>query len=107
ARRAHARGKRCHPRLRLEWIAGRDQPPGLVEAERFDGEQRDRPMRAVRGVETAAEEPGQLHLRVIEALGAEIRENRGAWSATRWPSPGIRVRVQRARRGARARRRSA
>src|SRR5688500_1029479 len=47
--------ERRHLLAGLERVAGRDQPPDLVEAEGVDGGKADPAMPAVRGIERAAE----------------------------------------------------
>ena len=55
AGRQHARGQRCHPRLRLQRIAGRDHPPRLVERQCVHREQSDAAMPAMGRIETATQ----------------------------------------------------
>ena len=57
--RCEARGERGHSRLGFQRIAGRNQPPDLVQRQRLDGEEGDPPVPAMRGIETAAKQPGQ------------------------------------------------
>lgn len=63
ARLPHCRGQprleRSHARHRLQHVAGRDQPPHLVQPERADGEKTDAAVAAVRGVEAASEQAGE------------------------------------------------
>src|SRR5687768_14515259 len=55
--------ERCHAFVGLERIAGRDQPPHLVEAERVERSEADPAMPAVRRIERAAEKSDALHRR--------------------------------------------
>ncbi len=64
ARRAPRRGVACrqagHAVCGFQNIAGRDQPPHFVETQRAQREQADAPVRTMRRVETAPEQPDPL-----------------------------------------------
>lgn len=53
----HPRAQRRHAPIRLERIAGRHQPPRLVQPQCGHGEERDPPVPPMRRVEAAAEQP--------------------------------------------------
>ena len=52
--------QRCHAFGRLENVAGRDQPPHLIQPQSIARKQTDPPMRTMRRIETASEQAGQL-----------------------------------------------
>jgi len=56
--RGDPRAQRRHAGRRLERIAGRDQPPGLVQPQRIQREQSDSPVPAMRRVEATSEQAG-------------------------------------------------
>ena len=58
-RRGQPRRQRRHSSLGLERISGRNQPPDLVQRQCIDHETADPAVPAMRGVETAAEQPGE------------------------------------------------
>ena len=61
--RGEAGLERGHVAALLERIAGRDQPPHLVQCQRPGSEQADAPMPAMRGIEAAAKQSGEAGLR--------------------------------------------
>src|SRR5690606_36558297 len=69
-----------HPGRGLQGIAGRHEPPDFIEPECGDGEQRDLAVRAVRGIETAAKEPGDRA--APPHLGGRRGETRKPWRAS-------------------------
>lgn len=70
-------------RRRLERVAGRDQPPHLVEAQRLGRVDADLPVPAMGGVEGAAEEAGKRHR---EAVAWRARQHE---RPRRWRSCGM------------------
>jgi hypothetical protein len=58
--RRHTLIERSKPRCVLERIAGRDQPPHLVERQSFHGQQASSEMGLVRRIECSPEQPDAL-----------------------------------------------
>lgn len=81
-RRCHARPKRRHPRLVLQRIAGRDEPPHLVEPERPQRMERQPPMPAMRRIERAAEKTDAFHCRATRSRAPCSTRRIRIWSAS-------------------------